>query len=148
MAFVVVATIVLVAANVAAETVLLIAVPGIPVKLVPVNVGIVEYESVPDPLFINTPVALAREPKLVTLVGILDNPDHGTLVRPEPEPEKLVLAVITVPEIVVVAATEVGVIAPKPTVKDGVVVLFAQVAVIPLFATAVETAVTVPTPAI
>ena len=81
MAFVVVATIVLVAANVAAETVLLIAVPGIPVKLVPVNVGLVEYENAPDPLFINTPVALAREPNLVTLVGILVIPNHGTPVK-------------------------------------------------------------------
>ena len=40
--------------------------------------------------------------------------------------------------------TEVGVIAPKPMVKAGVVVAFAQVAVTPLPAAAVETDVTVP----
>ena len=40
--------------------------------------------------------------------------------------------------------TEVGVIAPNPIVKAGVVVAVAQVAVTPLLAAAVETEVTVP----
>ena len=40
--------------------------------------------------------------------------------------------------------TEVGVIAPNPIVKAGVVVLVAQVAVTPLLAAAVDTELTVP----
>ena len=71
--------------------------------------------------------------------------DVGTPPKPlnvwSPVFVPLELLPVTVP----VAATELGVIAPNPIVNAGVVVAVAQVAVTPLFATAVETEVTVPT---